>query len=606
MPIDVKQERIIGLLNRDFNSLKRDLITYSQAYATASFTDFNETSPGMTILEFSAFVGDGLNFYLDQAFNEGGDAATQLENVMANAKSRGYRPSGKRPAVGSLSWAVEVPATTDAFGNVIPNDAYTPTLLKGSQGVATNSTIYETLDDVFFTASLGRQVTGSQFDATTGIPTFFAIKRSIDVIAGKTVTDTTAVTAFKQFLRVELTNPDVIEVIDVFDSSGNEWFQVDYLAQDWVFVTQTNVNDDADTVPYVLKLLSVPRRFVVDRDIVSGRSTLVFGSGDGVSFYDELVPNLASYALPLAGRRTFNSFSIDPQNFLRTMSLGLSPHGTTLTIRYRVGGGAEPNVPARAIRQVSFAKLSFPSAAIDVQKKGAVERSMGCINTTSTSGGGPAETIREIKANAAAFYATQNRVVTREDVVSRSLSIPAKFGRPEKIFVKPSVSSRFSYDVHLLALASDGTLTKATHTLKSNLATYLRKFKMLTDGINILDGDIIDLRCHFGVTVSSGKNKSEVISNCAAVLSQYFSIDRMQIGQPIVISDVISVLQGTANVVAVYELSFSNVFGVTDGLTYSDNRFNVSDQLADGMLVSPPEACFQIKYPNKDIIGSAK
>ena len=61
MAIDTQRARIISLLNRDFRSLKRDLMTYAQAYATASFTDFNETSPGMTLLEFAAYVGDGLN-----------------------------------------------------------------------------------------------------------------------------------------------------------------------------------------------------------------------------------------------------------------------------------------------------------------------------------------------------------------------------------------------------------------------------------------------------------------------------------------------------------------------------------------------------------------
>lgn len=606
MTIDMRKERIVSLLNRDFKSFKRDLITYSKAYATGSFTDFNETSPGMAFLEFAAYVGDGMSFYIDQAFNEGGSAATQVKNVQANAKMLGYRPQGKRPSVGQLAWAIQVPSAVDRFGRVVPDDAYTPVLMKGSQAVARNGTVFETLDDVPFTASLGRAVTGSQFDATTGLPTSFAIQRVVDVIAGQTTQETFTITDFRQFRRIDLGQEDVIEVISVFDSQGNEWFEVDYLAQDWVFVPETNANSDSDVVPYVLKLQSAPFRFVVDRDIVTGITTLVFGSGDGLSFDDELIPNVASFALPLAGRRTFGTFAVDPQNFLRTRSLGLSPHNTVLTVTYRVGGGSDSNVPARSVRQPSQVVLSFGSTNLDPLRRGTVEGSIGCLNQLSMTGGGEEETVREIKANSAAFFAAQNRAVTREDIVARVLSLPAKFGRPEKVFVKPSVVGRFAYDIHLLSLDIDGRLSRASTTLKSNVSTLLRKFKMLTDGINILDGDILDIRVHFGIVATPGRNRSEVLLSCTERLTDYFAQEKMQIGQPIIVSDVISVLNGTSGVVSVYEISFSNVFGTIDGLVYSDDRFNVTDSLRDGMLVCPAEAILQVKYPNRDIVGSAR
>lgn len=606
MAIDVKKERVVSLTNRDFKSLKRDLINFGRAYASGSFTDFNESSPGMAVLEFVSYVGDGLHFMADQMFNESGEGATQLKNVIANAKMRGYRPQGKRPARGPIHWAIEVPATTDQYGRIVPDDAYTPILLKGSQGMAQNGTPFETLDDVYFTASLGREVTGSRFDQTSGLPTHFAIRKQVEAVAGKTVTETFSVTDFQQFRRIDLGFEDVIEVIDVFDEEGNEWFEVDFLAQDWVFTADSNGGEDGDLVPYVMKLQTAPRRFIVDRDISTGVSSLVFGSGDGVSYDDELVPNVASYALPLAGRRTFSSFNIDPQNFLRTRSLGLSPHNTILTVRYRVGGGSETNVPARSVRQPLAADFSFSSTNLDALKRGAVESSIGCINLASMRGGGPSETVREIKANSAAFFAAQSRAVTREDIVARSLSIPAKFGKVEKVFVKPAEFGRYAYDVHILSVDADGHLTVATPTLKSNLATYLRKFKMLTDGINILDADILDLRVHFGVVVAQGKNRSEVLLNCASRLADYFKRDSMQIGQPIVVSDVVAVLQGTASVVSVYEVSFTNVFGTTDGLGYSDKRFAITDNLRDGMLICPTGTIFQVKYPTRDIVGSAR
>jgi hypothetical protein len=309
--------------------------------------------------------------------------------------------------------------------------------------------------------------------------------------------------------------------------------------------------------------------------------------------------------LPLAGRQTYSTFSIDPQNFLRTRSLGLSPHNTTLTINYRVGGGSATNVPARSVRQASNAVLSFPSTNLNTTTLGAVEGSIGCLNLASMTGGGESETIREIKANAAAFFAAQNRIVTREDIIARAYSIPAPFGMPARVYAKPSLSGRYAFDLHMLSYDSTGNLVVATPTLKSNMATYLSKFKMLTDGINILDADILDLRVYFGVTVTAGSNASQVLLNCTNALTSYFAQGNLQIGQPIVVSNVVAVLDGQTGVQAVTDVSFTNVYGITDGLQYSDDRFNISQNLQNGMLVCPPEATFQVKFPTKDIVGSA-
>lgn len=604
--LNIKRARVQNRLARDFEAIKRDLMNYGRAYATGSFTDYNESSPGMTMLEMQAYISDGLYYSIDQAFNEMGDSATEVENVVANAKAKGYRPLGKRAATGKLSWAIEVPATTDQFGHVVPDDSFTPILLKGSQGTATNGTSFETLEDIPFSSSIDRKVVGSQFDSNTGVPTHFAIQRTVDVTAGQTVSETFTIREFQAFRQVELTNPDVLEVIDVIDSDGNEWLEVDYLAQDWVFVSTTNVNSDSNVVPYVLKLQAAPRRFVVDRDVVTGVSKLIFGSGDGLSYDDELVPNVASYALPLAGRRSYGSYSIDPQNFLKTRSLGLSPHGTTLTVRYRIGGGPETNVPARSIRQVQSANLSFGSTSIDPVKRGAVESSIGCVNFVSTGGGAPAETVREIKANSSAFFAAQNRMVTREDVVARTLSLPSKFGGVVKAFAKPSSVGRFSYDLHILAEDVDGNLTSASPTLKANLITYLQKFKMLTDGINILDVDVLDLRVVYAVSTDPARNRSEVLSNINSTLAEKFDISRLQIESPIVISDLVSTIDSVKGVVAVVEVTFNNVFGTDSGLSYSDSRFDVNSYIRNGFLICPAGSIFQIRHVGRDIIGSAR
>jgi len=604
---EFNKEKTIKYLNRDFSTFKRDLMKFTDAHFTGSFQDFNESSPGMALLELNAYVGDVLSFYMDQQFSElKQETARQEKNVVSFAKSLGYRPKGNRAARGKVHFIIEVPATTDDLGNTVPDDSFSPILRKGSKAGGPNGTTFETLDNVVFSASIGREVTGSQFDASTGLPTHFALRKPVDVIAGETKTDTVSVGDFEQFKTVELSNENVIEVISVVDSDGNDWTEVDYLAQDTVFDSDVNTDEDNFEVPYVLKLLTVPRRFITDRDPTTKKTSLVFGSGDGVNFDDQLIPNLGDYALPLAGRKTFTAFELDPQNFLKTRSLGLSPFNTTLTIKYRVGGGPDTNVPPGSIRNVENALISFNATNLNVQKKSATEGSIECINMKSTQGGAPPESISEIKANGAAFFAAQNRVVTKDDFVARVLTIPEKFGRPEKVFVKRNNTNALAIDMHVLSKDPNGHLTTATSTLKKNIKKYISQYRMMTDGINILDAKIINLKMDFGIVVSPKFNRSEVLTKCLDVAIDYFDVDEQQIGQPIVISDLSSELQSVLGVISVYEIKFSTTMGTHDGFSYSSTRFDVTSQTMNNIIYCPDDAIFEIKFPRRDIVGVAK
>mgnify|MGYP001573394592 CR=1 FL=1 len=617
MTIDFK-ERSIKYINKDWKSFKRDLVDFSQAHHSGVFQDYNETSPGMAVMEWAAYVGDVLSFYQDMQFEEiRQESARQIENVASFAKRLGYRPSGKRSSRAILSALVEIPATT-LSGERVPDELYCPILRKGSKAQGPNGVVFETLTDVFFSASAPtentdnlRMLTGSQFDSTTGLPTFFALRKDVEVIAGETKTDTVSITSFEAFKTVELSYEDVIEVLSVTDSDGNTWTEVDYLPQEVVFDSVPNEASDNSVVPYVMKLKAVPRRFITDRDPTTNKTSLIFGSGDGVNFDDELIPNVADYALPISGRRDFTTFALDPQNFLKTRTLGMSPFNTTLTITYRVGGGSQTNVPPGSIKSFNAATLEFTSTGLDPLKKSAVVGSMECINVKKSDGGAPEETISEIKANSAAFFAAQNRAVTREDYIARVFSMPAKFGKVSKAFVRKDAVNDLALDIHVVTLDENNHLAQATTTLINNIKKFLTPYRMLTDAVNILQTDIINLRIEFGVVISPKYNRNEVLAKCLSVLRDHTDTSRMQIGQPLIFSDLNSLLQNVVGVISVYDLRIKNVHGTLDGLDYSDNygnsvKFDVQASTQSGILYCPENAIFQIKYSGKDISGESK
>ncbi len=606
MARDITRLKNISYLNGDFESFKKDLLKFSDAHASGVITDRSVPSTTMALLELTAYIGDVLSFKIDQAFNElRPDTARQLENVVAFAKSRGYRPTGKAPARGRAALLVEVPSTVNSTGQIVPDESYSPVAPAGSRLGSRSGVPFETLEDVDFAMSGSREVTGSFYGAN-GLPTHFVMRKFVDIIAGETKVETFIVSEFRRFRSIELGDADVIEILSVEDSDGNEWLEVEHLAQDWVIDSLTNEGDDSEDVPYVLRVTSAPRRFVREWNPTTKKTSLTFGSGDGVNFDDELIPNIADYAIPLYGRRTNPSAAIDPRNFLKTRSLGLSPYNTTLTVTYRVGGGPEGNVDPRTIDTVIDVSLSFPGASLDAQKKGDVENSIQCLNLEKTEGGKAEESIQEIKLNAAAHFAAQDRIVTREDVIARVLSLPAKFGKPAKVYVKRDSLSPFSVDVHVLAYDSEGHLSLASPTLKRNIANYVKKYRMLTDGYNILDGAIINFGVNFGVVTAPKFNKSEVLSRCIDTLSTYFDVGNAQIGRPIVRSDVISQLQEIEGVVSVYELVFRDLFGEIESRSYSSKRFDFRAFTKSGIIYCPEDSIFELKFPRRDIIGTAK
>jgi hypothetical protein len=82
----------VSYLNKDFSSLKAALIDHAKAYFPNSYRDFNETSPGMMLIEMSAYVGDVLSYYIDQQYKEMLlPLAEERRNIINLANALGYK-----------------------------------------------------------------------------------------------------------------------------------------------------------------------------------------------------------------------------------------------------------------------------------------------------------------------------------------------------------------------------------------------------------------------------------------------------------------------------------------------------------------------------------
>ena len=89
----METKKDVSYLGKDFSQIKKNLIDFAKQYFPTSYTDFSEASPGMMLIEMSAYVGDVLSYYADNTLKESMlEQASERGNIYDIAKSLGYRP----------------------------------------------------------------------------------------------------------------------------------------------------------------------------------------------------------------------------------------------------------------------------------------------------------------------------------------------------------------------------------------------------------------------------------------------------------------------------------------------------------------------------------
>ena len=161
----------------------------------------------------------------------------------------------------------------------------------------------------------------------------------------------------------------------------------------------------------------------------------------------------------------------------------------------------------------------------------------------------------------------------------------------------------FAINLYLLGYDSKKKLSVLNRAVKENLKTYLTEYKILTDGINISDGFIINIGVEFEIVTLRNYNKSEVLSECIAELKEYFTIDSFTFNNTINISELELIVANVDGVSSVPKLKIVNKCGGQ----YADNSYNVEAAIKDKILYpSLDPSVFEIKYPDSDIKGRAK
>ena len=547
------QTKDIKYLNKDYNSYKDRLMEFAEVYFPNNFNDFSEGNPGMMFLEMASYVGDVLSYYTDTQLRECFLLlAQEKENLYNLAYALGYKPKVTSAASVDLDVFQLVPSINKS-GEYLPDYSYTLNIEGGSTFNSTEGPRFYTADDVRFGFSSSFDptiVSIYQYDGSNN-PEYYLLKKKVKSISGTKKTESFPIGDAKQFRTITLFDKDIISIEKIEDSDGNIWTEVPYLGQDTNFEQlKNNAANDPDLhaynqqTPYLLKIKKIPKRFVT-RFKQDSTLEIQFGPGSTVNSDSCIVPDPNNIGLGINEGRSKLDVAYDPSNFLYTKAYGETPANTTLTVTYIVGGGLEANVNANTITEIETI-LSSNRIGLNNGMLNFVKSSIASSNPEAARGGGAGETTEEIRQNAMANFAAQQRTVTKNDYLIRTLSMPPQLGRISKAYItqddqisplttEPNrIPNPLALNLYTLGYNQKKELVDLNDATKTNLSTYLEQFRMLTDAINIKNAFVINFSLEFEVTTYKNFNNQSVLLDAITELKDYFNIDKWQISMVLV------------------------------------------------------------------------
>ena len=566
----------------------------------------------MMFIEQASYVGDVLSFYLDNQFQETFvQYAQQTNNVFELAYMFGYKPKLSTAAQAVVDVYQQVPSKL-VLGEYVPDYDYALTIGEKTIVSSLNGGNFLIQDKIDFSVSSSQDPTEvTIYQISSNNPQYYLLKKS-----RKSISATINVQTFNfidpiPFDTIQLTANNFLKILDVTDSDGNIWYEVDNLGQEMVFNTikNTNVNDpnvNGDT-PYLLRLKKVARRFTT-RAISNTTIDLQFGAGDPLNVTEEITPNANNVGIGLPFEQNKLTTAYSPTNFLFTGTYGIAPSNTTLTVRYLTGGGVLSNIASNTLTTINTSQTKFNNVNLDPTLANYVFNSLASNNTEAASGGKGGDNIEEIRQNTLALIASQKRSVTADDYLIRALSIPSDYGAISKAYIEQpkltdtQVSTIETLNLYVLSLNSQNQLDYATETLKNNLRTYMSQYRMIGDNIEIRDAFIINIGVDFEIIVLPEYNNNEVLLACVTALQTYFNINNWQINQPILIRDLYLLLDKIKGVQSIKNIFISNKAGTNSG--YSQYAYDIPGATQNQVIYpSLDPSIFEIRYPNNDIKG---
>lgn len=594
----------ISYTTRDFQSIRTELINFTQTYYPDLVSNFNDASVFSALLDLNAAVTDNLQFNIDRSIQETVlQYAQQRSSIYNIARTYGLKIPGQRPSVALVDFSITVPA----FGDK-EDLRYCGILRRGAQ-VNGGGQVFETVYDIDFSSP----ISGDGFPNRLKIPVFDANNKLINYTIVKRETVVNGVTkVFKKvvtpndvrpFFELFLPEKNVLGVTSVilkdgtqyanipsvqeFLSLDNRWYEVKALIEDRVFVEDPTKTSDRPGIK-VGKYVTTNTKFITEYT-PEGFLKMTFGGGSQSA--DEQLREFAR-----------NGYKLDLYKYSNNFALGSTlKANTTMFIQYRIGGGSTSNLGVNVITQIGTVSFFVNGPSESVNNN--VVNSLRCTNVTAAIGGAPAPTTEEVRNYVSFNFAAQNRAVTVNDYESIIRTMPSQYGAPAKVSI---TEENNKIKIKMLSYDDSGKLTEiVSNTLKSNVANYLSNYRMINDYISVETANVVDLSLTIDVVLDSSQNQGVVISSIINLITDYFDPANMQMGQNVNVSEIRRLVQSENGVISISDILVYNRIGGQYSSSQTSQRYVDFDtkqiELVDDTIFAEPSQIYQIRFPGKDI-----
>jgi hypothetical protein len=594
----------ISYATRDFVGLRQELVNLTKQYYPDLINNFNDASIYSVLLDLNAGVADNLHFHIDRVWQETMlDYAQQRQSLFFIAKTYGIKLPGNRPSIAMCDFSINVPVRGDK------DDERYEGILKGGAQISGGGQTFETIDDIDFSSPFNSKGEPNRlkipnFDNNNKLISYTITKREA-VVNGVTRIYRRVINDLDQkpFLKLFLPEQNVLGVLSVihkdgtnyganptydeFINSDKKWYEVKSLIDDKVFVKNPTSISDSDNFiagDYII----VSNKFTTEMT-PENYFSITFGSGNV-----DPMDNLDNYMN--------GTMKVNIATFLNNTSLGNIPKaGSTLFVKYRVGGGKDSNLGVNVITSVDSVDFTIngPNASVNNQ----VQSSIRVTNITPAIGGADTPTIEEIRNMIAYNFAAQNRAVTLNDYKSMIETMPATYGAPAKVSVMEEDNK---VRIKLLSYDDKGNLTDiVSNTLKSNIINYLSHYRMLNDYLDIVSGEVIDMGLEIDLVVNKNENQTDIVKQTVQSITDFFAVEKRKMGDPLFVGDLktqIGNVTGVVNVVdvRVFNLIGGNYSSAEVAQSYKDDTTKEILQ-SDMTIYMKSNQIFQVRFPNTDV-----
>ena len=588
----------INYLARDFESIKSELIKFSNQYYPELADDFNDSSIGAWFIDLVSDVGDSLSYHTDRMYQETNiDSANLRSSVLNQARANGLKIPGRKASMCEVEVSCVLP--TDSMNIHLPDWKYAP-ILQSTSIVSAGDYNYQLTEDVNFAEQFNkdgfpnRKITPAR-DGNGNI-TGYNVSKSTIVINGITKIYKKVIypSDLRPFMEIVLPEPNIMSIDSIIFKETSDFntnpeiyeyyideeqyrisdqavmtyrfFECDSLADQYRFGSEANIDN------YIIKDIYNPHLYddyteIVKKDgsgeTITARTTryyrgkwkpltqkfiteftdngymkIIFGAGNG---YDELPSDNTTYADYAASMQINNNM------------LGVLPkEGWTMYILYRVGGGVSTNLGPGAINKISLANIDWGgnTGNTNGSLRGRVITSFAVTNLSTAVAGKDEPSTEEIKALMKYNMGAQNRAVTVKDYRVKLMQMPPKYGAPFKNTV---IEANNKIEMDFLGINALGQLDSALpQTLVENVIEYMSNYKQINDYIEIKSGRIYNIGLGIDVFIDKNYNPANVITNIINATKDYFDVNKHEMGDDIFIGDLekeITLLDGVVSLI---------------------------------------------------------